>query len=167
MEEIKVRIPRKLVEYAKKSGIDLESKFYEYLQSEIQLDPKDEVVLHLELAQHFLKEGRNFVDGDPVQASEKLYKAAEECAKALALHFDFRDLLEKVEERGRWTVTELEKVVERISDKVGDWFRSSWDSAWVLHVWSFHEAKPDSEAVKRRLKDVVKIVDKTKDMISA
>jgi hypothetical protein len=35
--------------------------------------------------ERFLAEGRGYVEkGDPVQASEKIYKAVEECIKALA-----------------------------------------------------------------------------------
>ena len=58
------------------------------------------------------------VEKDPVQASEKPYKAAEEAVKVLALHFGLSDTLEKVEKRGRWTATELEKAVEAVAEKV-------------------------------------------------
>jgi hypothetical protein len=34
----------------------------------------------------FLEEGRSFIEKSPVQASEKLYKAAEESVELLALH---------------------------------------------------------------------------------
>jgi len=43
---------------------------------------------HLELAERFLSEGEKLVDKDPVQASEKLYKAAEEAVKAIATALD-------------------------------------------------------------------------------
>jgi hypothetical protein len=45
-----------------------------------------------------------------------------------------------------------------ISEKLGKWFRSSWDTAWALHVWGFHEAKLDSESVRDRLPDIEKMV---------
>jgi hypothetical protein len=32
-------------------------------------------------------------------------------------------VLNKVNERGRWTVAELEKAVEAISERLGEWFR--------------------------------------------
>jgi hypothetical protein len=38
-------------------------------------------VEHLKIAMRYLEEGINLVDKDPVQASEKLYKAAEEAVK--------------------------------------------------------------------------------------
>jgi hypothetical protein len=115
-----------------------------------RVDAKD----HLELALRYLEEGKSLVDEDPVQASEKLYKAAEEVVKSLTSHFGLSDIIKRVGERGRWTATELEKAVEAITEKVGEWFRYSWDAAWVLHVWGFHEAKLDSKAVKLRLPSI-------------
>jgi hypothetical protein len=40
----------------------------------------------VELALRLLEEGKALADRDPVQASERLYKAVEEAVKALALH---------------------------------------------------------------------------------
>lgn len=71
------------------------------------------------LALRYLEEGKGLVDKDPVQASEKLYKAAEETVKALAIRFGLGEVLKRVSERGRWTVTELEKAVSRISESLG------------------------------------------------
>jgi hypothetical protein len=51
----------------------------------------------------------------PIQASEKLYKAAEEAVEALALHLGLSEVLEKVEGRGWWATTDLEKAVLKIS----------------------------------------------------
>ena len=53
----------------------------------------------MEFAEKYLEEGRSLVDKDPVQASEKLYKAAKECVKALAIHSNLIEVLEKVKER--------------------------------------------------------------------
>ena len=105
----------------------------------------------MELALKYLEEGKSLVDKDPVQAFEKLYKAAEEVVKALATYFNLSDILEDVAKSGRWSVTRLWRSVLRISDKLGEWFMHSWNSAWVLHVWCFHEAKFGSEDVKKLL----------------
>jgi hypothetical protein len=113
---------------------------------------------HLELSVKYLNEGKSLIDKDPIQASEKLYKAAEEVVKALTIYFNLSDIIEKVDERKRWTVTELDKASRMISEKLGKWFRSSWDTAWALHVWGFHEAKLDSESVRDRLPDIEKMV---------
>jgi hypothetical protein len=120
----------------------------------MELDAKQ----HLEYALKYFGEGKSLTDKDPVQASEKLYKAAEEVVKAFTVHFNLTDIIRRVDERGRWTATELEKAVLRISGKLGEWFFDSWDKAWALHVWGFHEAKFDIEDVKRRLPAIEKMV---------
>jgi hypothetical protein len=113
---------------------------------------------YLELSAKYLNEGKSLIDKNPIQASEKLYKAAEEVVKALTTYFNLSDIIEKVDERKRWTITELDKASRSISEKLGKWFRSSWDTAWALHVWGFHEAKLDSESVRDRLQDIEKMV---------
>jgi hypothetical protein len=125
-----------------------------------------EIEKHLDLALTFLEEGKSFVEKNPVQASEKLYKAAEESVKLLTLHLGISEALSQVRQRDRWTVTDLEKAVETISKKLGDWFGEAWDRAWALHVWGFHEAKFDSEAVKIRLPYVERIVEEAKRIVS-
>jgi len=54
--------------------------------------------------------------------------------KALAIRLNLSEVLRRVEERGRWTVADLEKAVLRSSERLGGWVRQSWDAAWVLHV---------------------------------
>jgi len=120
----------------------------------------------VELALRYLEEGRALVEKDPVQASERLYRAAEEAVKALALHFGLSEVLEKVEKRGWWTATELDKAVSRIAAKLGRWFRAAWDEAWALHVWGFHEAKLDSESVREREPDIERIVMEARKLVS-
>jgi hypothetical protein len=126
-----------------------------------------EIKKHLDLALTFLEEGKNFIEKNPVQASEKLYKAAEESVKLLTLHLGISEALSQVKQRDRWTVTDLEKAVEAISKKLGDWFGEAWDRAWALHVWGFHEAKFDSEAVRIRLPYVERIVEEAKRIVSS
>ena len=138
--------------------MDPESYIVDLLVRSLSLDPMVGVEAHLELALRYLEEGRGLVDSDPVQANEKLYKAAEEVVRALAVYYNLDDVLGRVAEKGRWTVTEFSKAVLRISDKLGEWFRHSWNSAWALHVWGFHEAKFDSEVVRRYLPDIERMV---------
>jgi hypothetical protein len=120
---------------------------------------------NLELSAKYLDEGKSLIDKNPIQASEKLYKAAEEVVKALTIYFNLSDIIEKVNERKMWTVTELDKASRSISEKLGKWFRSSWDTAWALHVWGFHEAKLDSESVRDRLQDIEKMVMKAQKVV--
>jgi hypothetical protein len=151
-------VPGKPVEEARRRGFDVESLVVDLLVRTFNLDPQVAVEAHLELSLKYLDEGRALVNRDPVQASEKLYKAAEEAVKALAIFYNLQDVLAGVEEKGRWTVSYLEKAVEAISERLGGWFLQSWDNAWALHVWGFHEAKLDSKAVEMRLQYVERMV---------
>ena len=63
--------------------------------------PFDDARKRLELAERFLAEGRELIDKDPVQASEKLYKAAEEAVKIIAIALKLPEADEAVK-RGRW-----------------------------------------------------------------
>jgi hypothetical protein len=121
---------------------------------------------HVELALRFLEEGKGLVDKDPVQASEKLYKAAEETVKALAIHFNLISIIKSVDESGRWTVTDLERAALEISRKLGRWFRAAWDAANYLHVWGFHEAKINAEDIDDRLPDIERMVKEAQEIIS-
>ena len=71
---------------------------------------------------------------DSVQASEKLYKAAEETVKAFTQHYGLNDILSKVNKRDGWTFTDLEKTVLVISRILGKWFGEVWDRTWALHI---------------------------------
>jgi hypothetical protein len=124
-----------------------------------------EVLKHLELAERFLEEGKALMDKDPIQASEKFYKAAEEVVKTLTMYYNLSDILKIVVRKGRWTVTELEEAVELISQRVGEWFIASWDSAWAVHVWGFHEAKLNSKAIKIRVPYIERMVLEAKKLI--
>jgi len=153
-----VYIPERLVVEARRRGFDVESLVVELLARALNLDPQATCEVHLELSLKYLDEGRALVGRDPVQASEKLYKAAEEAVKALAIFYNLQDILSRVEGRGRWVVSDLEKAVEAISERLGGWFGEAWDRAWALHVWGFHEAKFDSKAVEIRLPYVERMV---------
>jgi len=164
---VSVSIPRALAERLAERGFDVESYVVDLLVRALNLDPETAAVAHLELAVKYLEEGKALIDRDPVQASEKLNKAAEEAVKALAVSFQLSDILKRVEERGRWTVTDLDRSARAIAKKLGEWFRRSWDSAWVLHVWGFHEARLDADAVRERAPDVEKMVREAEKLIKA
>jgi hypothetical protein len=151
-------IPSKLVEEARRRGFDVESLVVDLLVRTLNLDPQVVSGIHLELSHRYLGEGRALVNRDPVRASEKLYKAAEEAVKALVIFYNLQEILSRVEGRGRWVVSDLEKAVEAISERLGGWFLQSWDNAWALHVWGFHEAKLDSKAVEMRLPYIERMV---------
>jgi len=153
-----VSIPKVIVEKLVERGIDVETYVVDMLAKAVGLDPVAVAEAHLELAVGFLAEGKALADRDPVQASEKLYKA-EEAVKALAIRLNLSEVLRRVEGRGRWTVADLEKAVLRSSERLGGWVRQSWDAAWVLYVWGFHKARLDAEDVKARAPDVERLVE--------
>ena len=154
-----ILIPKRIIEEVEKRGVDVRELVLNILAERLQLDPNVVLEARLELAEGYLEEGEKLVDKDPVQASEKLYKAAEEAVKALATMFNLRDVIERVKRRGRWTVTDLEKAVQMLSKRLGDWVIASWGEANYLHVWGFHEARLDAEAVKLRIPFIKKLVE--------
>lgn len=107
----------------------------------------------LELARRMLGEAEEcLAKGDAVQASGELYKASEESIKALAEAMD-------LEEEGGWCTRLLGRAAARLSDELGVEVRHSWDSAYYLHVLSFHEAQLGREDVEVRVPDVRRLVE--------
>jgi hypothetical protein len=115
----------------------------------------------VEFIRHLFVEAEGYLaKGDAVQSSEKLYKAAEECVKALSERFNLPEVKD-AEERGRWTVTLLERVVRKLSDKIGIDIQLGWDAANHLHIWGFHEAKLEIEDVKARIPLIKRLIELT------
>jgi hypothetical protein len=119
---------------------------------------------HLELAEKFLAEGRELIDKDPVQASEKLYKAAEEAVKAIAITLNIPEARKAIE-KGKWTTELLFDAVDDISAKLGEDIRRLWHTAWFLHVEGFHEARLRREHVAVRYRDIEVLVDLVKKIV--
>jgi len=155
---ITISLPKALLQKVHEQKIDLEKIVIEFLLRELKLNPDELVKIHIELAKKYLNEGKKLVEKDPVQASEKLYKAVEESIKALAIVENLEEILRRVKNRGRWTVTDLDKAARKLSKKIGKWVLHTLDHAWTLHVWGFHEGKLDSEAVKERIPEIEKMV---------
>ncbi len=162
---IQVVLPKVILDKLRRLNLDPEVFIIDLLLRELSLDPHEEAIVHLELAERFLEEGKKLIDKDPVQASEKLYEAVEECVEALAVYLGLIEILERAKSRGRWTVTDLEKTVCEVAKKIGEDIRIAWDSANYLHVWGFREAKLDSEAIRDRVSHIEKIVHKVREYI--
>jgi hypothetical protein len=121
-------------------------------------DPKEGLKMRLELAKKYLGEAEEYYNkGDPVQVSEKAYKAAEEIVKALAEKFNLPEHQQALKE-GRWYTYSLSKAAGSLYEKLGDWILDGWSSAYLLHVWGFHEAKLN-------IKDIKPYLDKVKIMV--
>lgn len=116
------------------------------------LDPKDVARARIELAEKSLAEAIDYMaKKDPVQASEKLYKAVEECIKALAEKFRVPQL-EIAEKRGKWDTWLLGQAATDLSKKLGEERISyAWSKAYEVHVWGFHEARYRVEDVETAL----------------
>ncbi len=149
-----------MVRRAIDEGIDV----VDLLSTALNLDPSQRYRAHLELARKFLEEGKALVYKDPVQASEKLYKAAEEAVKALAIRLGL-DEAERAAKAGRWTAELLFHAVDSISARLGvKEFRLWWRVAWFLHVEGFHEAKLDPGQVSldvEYIEDIVGLAERT------
>jgi len=115
----------------------------------------------IEFIRHLLIEAEEYLArGDAVQSSEKLYKAAEECVKALSERLSLPEVKD-AGEKGRWTVTLLERAVRKLTDKIGIDVQLGWDAANHLHVWGFHEVKLEVEDVKARIPLIRRLIELT------
>ena len=142
MVMISIAVPRRLIDRARELGVDLESIAIEAILRELKLDPGEEAEVHLELARRYLSEAKAYISRrDAVQASEKLYKAVEECIKALAKKLGVPEAA-KAREYGRWFTWLLDKAARRLARVLNEYrVKSVWDAAYSAHVWGFHEAK--------------------------
>ncbi|MGC8975020.1 MAG: PaREP1 family protein [Thermoprotei archaeon] len=113
------------------------------------IDPKRVAEVRLEVAERMFREAEEYVaKGDPVQASEKIYKAVEECIKALAEVFRVK-VLEDVEGRGKWETWLLGKASRELAEKLSEEKISlAWSKAYEIHVWGFHENKYSIEDIR-------------------
>ncbi|ADX81882.1 superfamily I DNA and RNA helicase and helicaseubunit [Sulfolobus islandicus] len=151
-----------LIKKAEDIGINVEDVLISLISKN---DPKEEIKLRLDLAKKYMKECEEHLKkNDPVQASEKAYKVAEELIKALAEKFNLEEYQKTLKE-GRWYAYLLVSASSKLSQKLGDWVLSGWDAGYSLHVWGFHEAKlaindilPRVEKVRKMLEESEKIL---------
>ena len=161
-----IRLPRKLAMEAKRRGYDIEALAVDAVIGKLNLDPKEEVDARIEVAEHFLEEARKYVEkGDPVQASEKIYKVAEECIKALAIKFKMPEV-EEAKREGRWWTKLLARASAKLSSILNEpVILHGWSTAYNLHVWGFHEVALDLDSVKASLPTIEQLLAKTKELI--
>jgi hypothetical protein len=100
----------------------------------------------------FVDEGKEYIaKGDAMQASEKLYKAVEECIKVLAEKHKLPEY-EKAEKDGRWRSYLLAQAAGRLADELKKKeIEDVWARAFNIHVWGFHEGKFGVEEIKRNI----------------
>lgn len=164
MEFVEIKIPKPVYELLSRRGIDVEAEVLDKLLSE--LDPPEEAAERVRLAERFYAEAMQYVErGDPVQASEKLYKAAEECVKALATWFKTPEAAEARRE-GRWWTKLLARAAKTLSAMLNQpQINIGWSVAYDLHVWGFHEAALAVEHVKAAAPQIEKLLETTKALL--
>ena len=120
----------------------------------------------LQVIDEFLAEGKEYLaKGDPVQASEKLYKAVEECIKLLAEKEGLKEY-EEASKEGRWWSKLLARSASMLSTKlqrkeIGE----AWKTAYNLHVWGFHERALGIEHINPDVSYVEWLVNYTKEAL--
>ena len=112
----------------------------------------------------FVDESKEYIaKGDPIQASEKLYKATEECIKVLAERHKLSEY-GKAERDGRWRSYLLAQAAGKLADDLKrKEIEDVWARAFNIHVWGFHEGKFGVEEIKRNVPYVEWLVDYVKE----
>ena len=129
-------------------------------------DPEESVKERMTVAEKYLNEAREYVNkGDAVQASEKLYKAAEEIVKALAEKYRTPEYQEFMRE-GRWHTYLLGMASKTLAKELSYWILDGWNAAYDLYVWGFHERKYTIEYVKVGMAKIEEMVREAKRIIS-
>lgn len=149
-------------EKAEEKGINVADIIFKELN---KIDPKESIKLRLDLAENYFKEAKELINkGDSVQASEKLYKVAEELIKLLAELYDAPEY-EEFKKEGRWYTYKLQSTSLFLSKKLGDWVRRGWDTGYILHVWGFHEGKLSIDYVKEVMKDIEIMLENVREIV--
>jgi len=119
----------------------------------------DERNMKIKDIKEFLDEGKSYIElGNSIQASEKLYKAAEEAVKSLSQRYADGVWKEVVAE-GRWTSPLLFKAVTQIARTLkNEQIRRYWNTAWTLHVEGFHEGRLSIDYIKEQAEDIEELV---------
>jgi hypothetical protein len=94
----------------------------------------------VKLIKELLDEGKGYLaKGNPIQASENLYKVVEECIKLLAQRHKIPEYREAGEE-GRWWTRLLSRAARTLARLLEEGkIEDTWARAFDLHVWGFHE----------------------------
>lgn len=152
-----------LIKKAEDIGINVEDVLISLISKN---DPKEEIKLRLDLAKKYMKECEDYLKkNDPVQASEKAYKVAEELIKALSEKFNLEEYQKTLKE-GRWYTYLLVSASSKLSQKLGDWVLSGWDAGYTLHVWGFHEAKLTINDILPRVEKVRKMLEESEKILA-
>lgn len=157
-------IPDRLAREARRRGLDLEALVLDVLAEKLSDDPAEELWIRLEVAEHMIQRAKEELDRrDPVEASEKAYKAVEEAVKILARLHDLEECSRARNEGGWWSRL-LARAARRLAVITGDnLVVEAWANAFDLHVHGFHGHACGVEEVKAALPIVEKLVKKARE----
>jgi len=160
-------VPRRLLDEARRRGIDVEEVVIKALAETLNLDPNELAWARLELAEKTLREAEEYLaKGDAVQASEKLYKTVEECIKLLAQLYRLPEH-EKATREGRWWTQLLGKAARRLSKRLSEpRIADAWARAYDVHIWGFHEAKYEVEDIREDLQYAKWLIEYVKKLLA-
>ena len=164
-----VTIPEALAKAIRRRGcVDVEAFVLEALGRVLDLDPREELETRVAVAEHMVMRAREELQrGDAVQASEKLYKAVEECIKVLAC-IEGLEECRRAREEGRWWSKLLARAASRLSRRLKEpLIVEAWEAAYNLHVHGFHEHALDAEDVGQRLPVIERLVEYAKRLLAA
>jgi post-segregation antitoxin (ccd killing protein) len=164
----RVTIPDRLAGEARKRGLDLEALILDVLAEKLSRDPAEELWNRLEVAEHMIRRAREELDkGDPVEASEKIYKAVEEAVKVLARLHGLEECRRARDEGGWWSRL-LAWAARRLAVITGDdLVVEAWANAFDLHVHGFHEHAYGVEEVEAAIPVVERLVKKAREELEA
>jgi len=101
----------------------------------------------------YLEEADELLDrGDTLQASEKLYKAAEEAIKILSGILLEDDIISEVRNKD-WNTEIINKAVFKLSSILGKWIIESWGSAIALITVNL-----DAQQIKKYRESIARLV---------
>jgi len=124
-------------------------------------DPVELIEVCLQKAKQYL------ANKDPMQASEKLYKVAEEAIKYLAEQTDITEF-KTAQKKGMWSTGLLNSAPPKLSEKLGrKEIAEGWTHASYLHVQGFHENRLGVAEVKYALPYIEKLVDYVREVSDA
>lgn len=104
---------------------------------------------------------------DPIQASEKLYKTAEEAIKFLAEYYKLSEARE-AKDGGQWWNKLLNRASMSLVKKTGkQLIDDAWGKAYRAHVFGFHESAYSIKDVKPVVSVVEKLVEYVQEVNDA
>ena len=116
--------------------------------------------------ENIMKEAKKYIEEqNPMQASEKLYKVAEECIKILAEKERIPEF-EKAQQKEQWQTYLLGQAVTSLAEKLKEEkIITAWTDAYDVHVWGFHELKYRLKDIKARVKSIEWLFNFTKEYL--